>query len=866
MSARPNPPASTPEIPPPASAEGLWPRLRSWLPALVALLLTALVLAAMRLLLREVSYAELVAVMRSTPASHIGLSLLATAASYLALMGYDWSGLRYVGAKVPPRVLALASFSGYALGNTVGLGVLTGGAVRLRLYAAAGVDTGRITQVIAFIALSFGGGIVAVGAAALLWGAEQIEPIARVPAAGLELIAAAVLVLTAVFIGLCAWRRELMLFGRWNLRLPGPGLAAAQLLFSALDIVTAAAALWFLLPQSEVGFPALTAFYAIAITLGVISHVPGGLGVFEAVILLAYRGHAPLEQVAGALVLYRAIYFLLPLFGAVGLLAWNELRVGVAQRVGRAATQLTPLFLSTLTFVVGVMLLISGVTPATDEATELLALKVPIEVVEAAHFLGSIAGLALLFVARGLLHRLDAAWWTAVLITALNFWLALPKGVALSEMAVLGFLLLVLLASRREFDRRASLFAGVMGWSWLLTVGIVVAAVSWLLFFVYEDVPYTSQLWWQFQFDAHAPRGLRALLAVVLGGLGFALWQLFRPASGRVAAATAEDLLRAAAVLHAQPVVSAGLALTGDKSFLFSESGKSFIMFGKRNRSWVSLYDPVGQRDEWPELVWRFIEMADAHGGRAVFYQVPPEHLALYLDAGLRAYKLGEYASVDLTQFSTKGSRLAHLRHALSKGERDGLSFQIVPPADVPALLPQLRIISDAWLEQASTREKAFSLGAFIPDYLSRFPMALALKDGRPVAFANLLATGAREEIAVDLMRYGADAPRGAMDYLFVRMLLHYQAEGYRSFGLGMAPLSGFANHPLAPRWHRIGSLLFGHGEPFYNFQGLRAFKEKFAPQWEPRYLCTPGGLQPVLALMDTAALAGGGLRGVIAK
>lgn len=863
MSAASAPTPSQPaELPP---TEGLWARLRGWLPAVVALLLTVMVLAAIRQLLREVSYAELVAVLRSTPASAIALSLLATAASYLALMGYDWSGLRYVGARVPARVVALASFSGYALGNTVGLGVLTGGAVRMRLYAAAGIDAGRIGQVIAFIALAFGGGIVAVGAAALLWGAKQIEPIAGIPAAGLELIAAAILVLTAAFIALCAWRRELSLLGRWNLRLPGPGLAAAQLLFSALDILAAAAALWFLMPHSDVGFPALTAFYAIAITLGVISHVPGGIGVFEAVILLAYRGHAPLEQVAGGLVLYRAIYFLVPLFVAMGLLAWNELRIG-AQRVGRAATQLTPLFLSTLTFVVGVMLLVSGVTPATDEATELLALKVPIEVVEAAHFLGSIAGLVLLFIARGLLHRLDAAWWTAVLITAVNFWLALPKGVALSEMVVLGFLLLVLLASRREFDRRASLFAGVLGWPWLLAVGIVVAAVAWLLFFVYDDVPYTSQLWWQFQFDAHAPRGLRALLAVVLSGLGFALWQLFRPHSGRVTAPGAEELERAAVVLRAQPVVSAGLALTGDKSFLFSESGKSFIMYGKRNRSWVSLYDPVGAREEWPELVWRFIELADEHGGRAVFYQVPPEQLSLYLDAGLRAYKLGEYASVNLKTFSTKGSKLAHLRHAVSKGERDGLSFRIATAAEVPALLPQLRAISDAWLAQHETREKSFSLGAFLPDYLQHFPVALAEKDGQPVAFANLLVTDEREEIAVDLMRYGADAPRGAMDYLFVRMLLHYQAEGYARFGLGMAPLSGFAKHPLAPRWHRYGSLLFGHGESFYNFQGLRAFKEKFAPDWEPRYLCAPGGLQPLLALMDIAALASGGLRGVITK
>jgi phosphatidylglycerol lysyltransferase len=110
------------------------------------------------------------------------------------------------------------------------------------------------------------------------------------------------------------------------------------------------------------------------------------------------------------------------------------------------------------------------------------------------------------------------------------------------------------------------------------------------------------------------------------------------------------------------------------------------------------------------------------------------------------------------------------------------------------------------------------------------------------------------------------DAPNGTMDYLFAKLLLHYQSLGFGRFGLGMAPLSGMAKHPLAPRWHRAGRLLFAHGEHFYNFQGLRAFKEKFDPQWEARYLAAPGGLTPLFVLADVAALISGGIRGVIAK
>src|SRR3546814_17914961 len=98
-------------------------------------------------------------------------------------------------------------------------------------------------------------------------------------------------------------------------------------------------------------------------------------------------------------------------------------------------------------------------------------------------------------------------------------------------------------------------------------------------------------------------------------------------------------------------------------------------MYGKRGRSWVCLFDPVGPRKEWPELIWRFIELASAHGGRAAFYQVRPQSLPVYLDAGLRALKLGEYASVALPAFTPKGRARAHLRPGASRGGHHGLRF-----------------------------------------------------------------------------------------------------------------------------------------------------------------------------------------------
>ena len=849
--------------------------LAGWIVIGVVLVLGALVFDSLYALLDHVHYADMVAALQATPRSHLLLAVLATALSYVALTGYDASGLRYAGAHVAPGTLATTSFIAYALGNTVGLGSLTAGAVRTRLYTAAGLDAARVTEAVAFDAGALGVSTTAFGAVGLLWGAPHIAAITHLPVVLLEVVALLVLAGVVALLVLCMQRRHVTLFGRWEIRLPPPGLAARQFAISAADMIAAAAALWVLMPAGAVDLPTFVAFYALAVTLGVLSQSPGGLGVFEAVILLGCSGQAPPAEVLAALLFYRAIYFLLPLVVAAAMLGMFELRSGVgapfAAPFGRAAVKLSPGLLAALTMVAGVMLLVSGVTPATDEAEDLLRMHVPLFVVEASHMIGSVAGLIMLFVARGLLHRLDAAWWAALVLSLLTGVLALPKGIAVSEMAVLVTLAVLLVISRRQFDRPSSLFSPRLEAGWLLAMVCVFAACVWILFFAYREVAYANQLWWQFTFDGDAPRSIRALMAVAVTGLGFGMWQLFRKEPGVTTFPSDEELTRAAQIIRKQPAADAALALMGDKSLLFSPSGNAFIMYAKQGRSWVALSDPVGAQQEWPELIWRFIEMADAHGGRAAFYKTRPQTLSLYLDAGLRAYKLGEEAYVSLPEFSLKGSRRANLRHGVTRGEREGLSFEIVPAADVPTVLDELRAISDEWLRNQNAREKGFSLGAFDDRYIRSQPVAVvrgpSTTKGAILAFATLMCPDVlRIEAGVDLMRYRSEVPPGTMDFLFGKVILHFQAEGYQRFGLGMAPMSGMVEHQLAPRWHRFGRMMFRHGARFYNFRGLRNFKDKFEPVWEARYLLARGGIAPLFTLTDVAALIGGGLKGVISK
>jgi len=837
-------------------------RWKPWLIGIAVIAITALLVLTLSEFLAELDYADLLAAIRATTPTSLGWAVLATAVSYLALTGYDASSLRYIGAQVRYRVAAETSFIAYALGNTVGLGVLTGGAVRLRLYGAVGVEAGAISRAIAFNAAAFMFGISTVGAVALSWGAPTVAPALHLPPWLLQTVAALVLLAAALLLYMCRAGGERLLFGR--VRLPTMSLALQQLLFSAVDIVATAAVLWVLLPDGAVDFPAFTGFFAIAVVLGVLSHVPGGLGVFEAIMLVALHDRVPADALAAALVLYRIIYYMLPLVLALALLLVQEVRRGAVTAVTQAAASLAPLLLAAYTFIIGLMLLISGVTPATDEATELLALRVPLPLVEASHFIGSIAGLVLLFVARGMMLRLDAAWWAGLLIGIVSMVLCLPKGIAISEAFLIAFLVLALVLSRRQFTRRASLLAQPFTGGWLLSVALVIVGLIGLMLFVYRDVDYTRELWWQFEFDGHAPRSLRALVAVAVLASALAIRQLLRPPAAPLPRPEPAELERASKILEQQSNADARIALMGDKHFLFSESGNAFVMFGRRGRSWVSLFDPIGPQAEWPELVWRFLESAREQGGRASFYQVRPQTLPVYLDAGLRVYKLGEYAYVPLAEFSLKGKARSDLRQALNRGEREQMTLDVLPPGH--ANIDELRVISNAWLSGHATAEKGFSLGAFSESYVQRCPVALVRQQGLPVAFATLLVTGVMEEASIDLMRHGPDVPNGTMDFLFARLLLHFQAQGYRRFGLGMAPLSGMAEHPLAPRWHRLGRMLFSHGEHFYNFQGLRAFKEKFGPEWEARYLAAPGGMAPLFVLADVAALISGGMRGVFAK
>jgi phosphatidylglycerol lysyltransferase len=185
------------------------------------------------------------------------------------------------------------------------------------------------------------------------------------------------------------------------------------------------------------------------------------------------------------------------------------------------------------------------------------------------------------------------------------------------------------------------------------------------------------------------------------------------------------------------------------------------------------------------------------------------------------------------------------------------LEFIVVPQEEVTEWLPALKRISDNWLADKHATEKGFSLGFFDEAYLARNPCAVVRQHGQAIAFANMWCGANDDELSIDLMRYVPGSPSGVMEYLFIELMLWGKEQGYQWFNLGMAPLSGIDNRPLAPLWNRAVNLAFRYGDHFYSFAGLRTYKEKFDPVWRPKYLASPGGFALPRILTDLTLLIG---------
>jgi phosphatidylglycerol lysyltransferase len=818
------------------------------------------------------SYRDLVDALGALPRARLALALAITVAGYAVLVGYDLIALRHLGERVPLRDAAGAALLAGALGNNLGNTLLTGSAVRFWLYTAVGLSAPQITRLVLLCSLGFWLGYALLGALFFLAAPLALPPALQWIVAGTRPLGVLCALALLGWIALCARGRELRL-RRWRLRLPSLRLTVAQIAVASADLGLMAGAAYVLLPtNADLDYAAFMSVFLIALVAGNASQVPGGLGVFEAVVVLLLGPRLDSRALFAALLAFRAIYLLMPLIVAAAVVSLRGgLRLAPAGSawLGRGVRTLAgaaPHVLAGLAFVSGAVLLMSGALPAAVGRLAIVQRLFALPLIEASHFVASLVGAALLVVARGLQRRLDAAWLIACGLLGAGALLSLLKGWDYEEASLLGIALLALLPVRRQFYRRSSLLDTAFAPAWMASFLIVLGATAGLTLFAHRQAAWAAQPWWEFAWHAEASRSLRAAVGAVGLFMLFALHRLIRPPPAEAPAPAGAELERARPLVERSPWTYANLVYRADKSLLFSAAGDAFLMYGRQGRSWIAMGDPVGTESGARELVWRFHELSDRSDGWCVFFEARPQRRALYAELGLSLTPLGEEARVELAWFTLDTPAHRDLRQARARLLRGGWRFEILPPEAVPAVLPTLAAISRAWLERKATHEKGFSNASFEGRYLSRFPIALVRRGGEISAFANLWLGAGHEELSVDLMRHRPDAPGGAMDFLFAELLQWGRAQGFAWFNFGMTPLAGLEAQGDVPLWSRVGSFVYRHAEHFYNFEGLRRYKAKFDPVWTPLYLASPGGLALAPILVDVTALIAGGLGGIVSK
>ena len=331
-------------------------------------------------------------------------------------------------------------------------------------------------------------------------------------------------------------------------------------------------------------------------------------------------------------------------------------------------------------------------------------------------------------------------------------------------------------------------------------------------------------------------------------------------------AATEPDIASAAAiVLHAAEPSAQALFL-GDKSLLFNAERSAFVMFGRVRCSWIAAGDPVGPPSELASMVRSFADAAAAAGAWPAFYKVTPDNIGLYLEENFLVGKVGEIARVPVADFTVEGARRRRLRRSQKQARESGVTVEILPAGGSAPGMRDLESVSDDWLRRQRGREKGFSLGAFRPDYVNRFPVAIARVSGAVVAFATVWSSETKRQLEVDLMRSSAGAPAGTMHALLVDLIRWARVQGYGSVSLGMSPLAGVSPLGEGGRAQGLRRALTRFSSRFYNFEGLREFKQSFDPEWEPRYLASSPGIARSLVLAHLAALTSGGIAGMFRK
>ncbi|AKG36694.1 bifunctional lysylphosphatidylglycerol flippase/synthetase MprF [Paenibacillus durus] len=822
--------------------------------------------------LKGVRLAKTLRELRLIPAQGI-MQMMGTALAAVALMSaYDFLIRAHYRMKIGVWSTFRYSWIANTFNNLIGFAGLAGVGLRTLLYKKSGVPAAVLTPAIVFLSP-----LMITGLSLLSW--ASIFGI--LPAEGLfhkhRWLVFAVWGM-ALYLPFFIMLQRSSLFAKWINRGEGktPWMTVYASVGSSLLEWLSAGITFSVIAKHILGgapFQPMMSLYVIAAIAGILSMAPGGIGAFDLIALLGIQqmGYSS-ERAMAVLVIFRLFYFVIPWLIGLVLAALEIGQQGI--RLLRSSALETPLntwqriwtwpgqytFLSDLgvwalgklVLAAGLLLLLSAATPELLYRLRFMEELLSLPIMRVSHHLAVVIGFMLVLLSRGISLRIRRAYIWSSITLALGAVFAFTKGFDYEEALFLLLVAFLLWISRARFYRvSAPISRQSLLWWLLLTSGI---ALSYYLLASYSHRGFFKALrpgapteWLQ----QHSHFAFSAVGGLVTAWLLFSMIVALRPNRRAEALTAPPDMDRLRRYLKSE----SGNALThmlftGDKSFYWAQDGKVMLPFARVRDKAVVLGDPLGPKGLVNDAISEFRTEADRYGLSAVFYQATPDYLPIYHEQGYHFFKLGEEALVPLDKFTLSGKGNSDLRSVKNRFVREGCKFELAEPPFAAELLKELHSISEEWLRGRA--EKGFSLGWFDESYLQLAPIAL-LRDagGAVIAFASL-APGydGGVTISIDLMRHRLKSPNGTMDFLFISLLEWAKAQGYERFNLGNAPLSSVGRNPGALREEKMAHVVFKHGGHWYGFLGLRRYKEKFSPEWEPRYLAYPVSLSlPVLTL-----------------
>lgn len=515
-------------------------------------------------------------------------------------------------------------------------------------------------------------------------------------------------------------------------------------------------------------------------------------------------------------------------------------------------------FTSLLTLAMGAINLLSAVQPALVNRLNLINSVFPLEVRHGSRITSALAGFGLIVLATNLFRRKRTAYIFSLALLVVTIISHMVKGLDFEESSLALFLIVLLALLRNSFhaesDRpsvRRGLFILVIAFIFTLAYGSVGFFLLDKHFSTQFNLPDAIRQT-IIMFSSYYNPGLQPLTGfgkffadsiyiIGFATVGFAILSLISPVLVRQPA-SASERARAKEIVEKYGCSSLSRAkLFNDKSYFFA-SEESMIAYAAHRRGVMVLGDPVCPPGQVAESIRKFREFCTLKDWTPAFISVLPDYIEHYRAAGFDIACIGYEGIVSLQNFGLEGSRNKDLRNVVSRLERHQFRVEIPQPPLQNQLMANLEEINDAWLTMRKGGEMHFSDGWFNDEYIRNGPVAILRNpEDLVVAFANLVPEYQKNEMTIDLMRHFPHLENGGMEYLFIRILQWVKEQGYETFSLGLSAVEGVGEKPEDPFVERALHTIVENFSNLVNFKGLRKFKEKFNPSWEPRYLAYPG-------------------------